>query len=250
MSTYELLLIISAVTAVVVFISLQFVAAPYGRHARKGWGPSIPSKLGWILMEGVAVAAILIFCFRQRPEMTPTLWVLLALWEIHYVNRSFIFPLRMRSTGKTNPVSVVGMAMLFNVWNGYLNGHWLGAHAAQYTADWMLRPQFVIGFIVFASGFAINVWADEKLFRLRGREDTGYKIPNGGLYRFVSCPNYLGELVEWTGWAIMTWSPAGLVFALWTAANLVPRARSHHRWYRDTFPAYPAGRRAIIPFVY
>ncbi len=75
-------------------------------------------------------------------------------------------------------------------------------------------------------------------------------MPRGGLYAFISCPNYFGEIVEWTGWAIATWSVAGASFALWTAANLIPRARAHHRWYREQFADYPAERRAVLPFFY
>jgi hypothetical protein len=56
-------------------------------------------------------------------------------------------------------------------------------------------------------------------------------------------------MIEWTGWAIATLSLPGLVFALWTAANLAPRALKHHAWYRKTFPDYPQSRKAIIPFV-
>ncbi len=247
---YGTFLAASAITAVMVFVSLQFVSAPYGRHARRGWGPAVPSKIGWIVMEGVAALAIVYFFLRQHPTMTPTLWLLIGLWEVHYINRSFIYPLRTRTRGKTNPVAIVLMAMAFNTWNGYLNGHWLGAHAADYTASWIQRPSFIAGLACFAAGFAINVWSDEILLRLRSGTNTGYTVPRGGLFRFVSCPNYFGELVEWTGWALMTWSPAGLVFVLWTAANLVPRARSHHRWYREQFADYPRERRAIIPFVY
>ena len=40
---------------------------------------------------------------------------------------------------------------------------------------------------------------------------------------------------------------AGLAFAAWTMANLVPRARAHHRWYRERFPDYPARRKALVP---
>ena len=65
----------------------------------------------------------------------------------------------------------------------------------------------------------------------------------------MSCPNYLGEIVEWIGWAILTWSLAGASFAVWTAANLAPRALSNHRWYREQFTDYPPARRALIPFV-
>lgn len=250
MNAYETALLISATTAVCVFVSLQFVSAPYGRHARSGWGPTVSSRWGWIAMEAVAAVALLYFMLRQRPAMTPTLWVLLGLWELHYLNRSFIYPLRMRTRGKTNPLMVVLLAVGFNTWNGYLNGHWLGIHAAVYTAAWMVQPNFIAGLVLFVTGFAINIQSDEILLHLRRGTDTGYAIPRGGLFRYISCPNYFGELIEWSGWALMTWSPAGLVFVLWTAANLVPRARSHHLWYREHFAEYPRDRKAIIPFIY
>ncbi len=114
----------------------------------------------------------------------------------------------------------------------------------------MQRPAFLAGLVLFFAGMAINVWSDEILLRLRDGGGNGYKIPQGGFYRWVSCPNYLGELIEWTGWAMMAWSPAALVFIVWTAANLVPRARSNHRWYQEQFSGYPRDRKAIFPFVY
>ena len=63
----------------------------------------------------------------------------------------------------------------------------------------------------------------------------------------LSCPNYLGEIVERAGWALATWAPASLAFFVYTAANLIPRARSHHQWYRKRFPEYPASWKALIP---
>ena len=84
---------------------------------------------------------------------------------------------------------------------------------------------------------------------LRAPGESGYKIPSGGLFRFVSCPNYLGEILEWSGFALATWSVAGLSFAAFTLANLLPRALSNHRWYQKTFPEYPEDRRALVPFL-
>ena len=37
--------------AAIVFPVLLFINAPYGRHLKGGWGPEIPAKLCWILME-------------------------------------------------------------------------------------------------------------------------------------------------------------------------------------------------------
>jgi hypothetical protein len=65
----------------------------------------------------------------------------------------------------------------------------------------------------------------------------------------VSCPNYLGEIIEWSGWALATWSLAGAAFALYTIANLAPRAVAYHRWYRESFNDYPPARRALLPFI-
>jgi hypothetical protein len=59
----------------------------------------------------------------------------------------------------------------------------------------------------------------------------------------------MGEIIEWCGWALATWTFAGAAFAFFTIANLLPRALSHHRWYREKFPDYPRERKAIIPGV-
>ena len=72
-------------------------------------------------------------------------------------------------------------------------------------------------------------------------------IPNAFLYRYVSSPNYLGEIIEWLGWAILTWSVSGVVFLIWVIANLFPRAIAHHNWYKNKFKDYPKNRKAIIP---
>ena len=57
----------------------------------------------------------------------------------------------------------------------------------------------------------------------------------------VACPHYLGECVEWTGFAVATRTRAGWAFAFWTFANLMPRARAAYReWYRGKFKSeYP-----------
>jgi protein-S-isoprenylcysteine O-methyltransferase Ste14 len=102
---------------------------------------------------------------------------------------------------------------------------------------------------LFAAGYALNRRSDRTLRTLRAPGETGYRIPRGGGFRWVSSPNYLGEIVEWLGWALATWSPAGLAFAVYTAANLAPRAVDNHRWYREKFPDYPADRRALVPYV-
>lgn len=232
-----------------VFILLMFVTAPYGRHSSKDWGPVIPNRTGWFIME-FPVLLVFSLCYLLGPsDPHPVTWIFFALFTAHYINRSIVYPWRTHTGGKTMPLVVALMAVFFNLVNGFINGYYFSAFARGYTWEWMLDARFIVGIIFFAGGFLINWWSDQILLDLRKGGKKGYYVPRGGLFRFVSCPNFFGEILEWTGFAIMTWSPAALAFALWTFFNLVPRALDHHRWYRSTFPDYPPERKAVIPFI-
>jgi 3-oxo-5-alpha-steroid 4-dehydrogenase 1 len=235
--------------AVGTFFLLLFVTAPYGRHTRSGWGPSIPARAGWILMEAVAPLAFVYFFLKGNKSPNPVTVLFLGLFVLHYLNRSFIYPFRMKNSDRPMTVSVVLMGMFFNSVNGLINGRYLNLFSSRYTAAWLLDFRFITGAVLFLLGMAVNLHSDGILRSLRSEDDPGYKIPTGGVFQLVSCGNYFGELIEWIGWAFLTWSLAGLTFAVWTTANLVPRALAHHHWYLDTFPDYPEKRKAIIPYI-
>lgn len=236
-----------SLVAVATWILLLRVRAPYGRHVRSGWGPAIPHRAGWIAMEVVSPAALLFAWFSGSGGRDGWTVLFVAIWLLHYANRALIYPFVSRWGGRRMPVVIMGSAIFFNAVNGGLNGWWFGHIAAPYPVDWGTDPRFIVGGILLVAGAAINLWADAVLRRLRAPGESGYRIPRGGLYDRISCPNYLGEILEWVGFAAMTWSPAAATFALWTAANLVPRAISHHRWYQERFPDYPRERKAILP---
>lgn len=233
-----------------IFIVLFFIPAPYGRYARSGWGPRLNGKWGWLLMESPAVLLFLLFFYiGDRKDMVPVL--LLFVWQSHYLHRAFIYPFTLRSR-KSVPVAVMFLALLFNMMNSYLQARWIYTLAPEtsYAKEWLTDARFLAGICFFYFGFIIAKRADRILRKLRGPEETGYRIPDQGFFRFVSCPNYLGEIIQWAGWAVAVWSWPGLVFALWTVFNLLPRARSHQLWYKKTFADYPPGRKALIPFVF
>lgn len=244
---FHALIITGFVLAAATFIALFFIVAPYGRHTRGGWGPTLPSRLGWIVMEAPA-PLVFALCFALGwPPASAAAWTFLALWQAHYLHRAFIYPLQRRGGQPRMPLAVVALGMLFNTGNAYVNGRYLFTFSGGYPLEWLTDPRFLGGLALFVGGFVINRWADHTLRSLRRPGENGYRIPYGGLYRYISCPNYLGEVLEWAGWAIATWSLPGLAFAVWTAANLLPRAYAHHRWYRQTFPDYPPERKAVLP---
>jgi protein-S-isoprenylcysteine O-methyltransferase Ste14 len=222
-----------------------YFTAPFGRHADQRFGPMVSNRIGWILMESPALWCFSAALLVGLPKEQRAAWLLWAFWMIHYVNRGLLYPFRIRTRGKQIPWLIVVSAFLFQIVNGLLNGTAL--QASKYTASWITQPNFVIGCFAYFIGWGINCWSDQILISLRSGNQTSYRIPVGGLFRWVSCPNFLGEVIQWIGWAIMCWNLAGLSFAIWTVANLVPRGLAHHRWYRENFADYPAQRKAILP---
>ncbi len=235
--------------AVITFVLLLFVPAPYGRFTRSGWGPRIGSRLGWILMETPALVTFLVLYGVSDRKANIVCVVFVAMFATHYVHRALIYPFRIRSSRQSITVAVVLMGAAFNVGNGYLNGRYLFTLGPAPSVSWLADPRFFIGVTFFILGFSLNQYADRVLMGLRADGNAGYQIPSGGAYELVSCPNYLGEMVEWGGWALACWNPGALAFFVWTVANLAPRAIWTHRWYRETFPDYPAERKAILPYV-
>jgi steroid 5-alpha-reductase/3-oxo-5-alpha-steroid 4-dehydrogenase 1 len=226
-----------------------FVNAPYGRYGRRGWGPTIPNAAAWLVMELPAIFGFAAVYLLGRDRFAAAPLALAALWMFHYLHRTFIFPFRVHTPGKRMPLVVAAMAFVFNCLNAYVVARWI-SHLGDYPAAWLRDPRFVAGALVFFTGFAVNYRADAMLIALRRPGETGYRVPRGWLFERVSCPNYFGEILEWFGYALASWSLAGLAFALFTAANIGPRAFAHHRWYHRTFPGYPPQRKALIPFVW
>lgn len=249
LTVYDSLLVAWFVVALAVFVALFFVAAPYGRHVRRGWGYTIGNKLGWVLMEAPAPVVFAV-CFFLGSRSNAVTLVFLGLWEAHYVHRAFIYPFSLRGAAKRMPLAVMSFGFLFNIMNGYLNGRYIFSFSGNYTVGWLSDPRFIIGTLLFVLGFIINRQADLTLRGLRQPGESGYKISNRNLYRWISCPNYLGEITIWIGWAVATWSLPGLAFAFWTVANLLPRAKANHAWYLRTFPDYPPERKALVPRVW
>ena len=231
------------------FLYLLWRPAPYGRHFKGfGWGPTVSSKVGWIAMESPAVFLFLFVYLQGSMAWNMVPLVFLAIWQVHYINRTLIYPFRIR-TGRRMPLVAAGSGFFFNILNAYVNARFV-SHLGEYDDAWLPEPCFLIGLAVFAVGMLLNVHSDNILLSLRKQGRAGYAIPGRGAFRYVSCPNYLGEILEWTGWAIATWSLGGLAFCVFTVANLVPRAYINHRWYREHFPDYPPDRRALIPGVF
>ena len=253
--TFNVFLIVMSAIAVVVFVSLFFVDAGYGKFYDKKWGPAVNNKLGWVLMESPVFFAMLILWLCSDPDRRGDMVRLafLFLFELHYIQRAFVFPFRMR--GKSvMPLSIILMGVTFNVLNAMMQGGWIFYFSPKdyYGANWLTDPRFIAGFLVFIIGMYINIQSDDIIRNLRKDGDSRHYLPKQGMFRYVTSANYFGEFIEWVGFAILTWSWAGGVFALWTFANLAPRSVRIYDKYKEEFGDELDTKKVkrIIPFIF
>jgi len=268
---YTASIALMVLTIVVGTPSLFFYSAPYGRFHAK-WSVSVPSWIGWIIMEIPSPIVFVAMLYALSHESS---WVdhavsdaATAMWLFHYIYRSVIYPLRFKSPNKPMDLWPVILAIFFNVANATMNVYALAcpAKASVFGVSFLVslfswpfsgifRPwdalqlRLCAGVSLYLLGLAANRHSDAILRALRRPGDATYALPRGGLFEYVSAANYAGELLQWCGYALAVATPAAALFAAATAANLVPRALAYHRDYRARFPSYPPQRKAIIPFL-
>lgn len=223
----------------------------YGRHETGQFRLRIPTRLSWILMESPASLVFAWFVLTGPLPISAPVIVLFIMWQMHYFHRAFIYPFQLQiRPGSSTPARMTLFGAVVCAACGYLNGDFISRYATYLQSnDWFYSPAFIIGSLLFITGYIINKVSDHTLITLRKKNPQAYSIPYGGVYRWVSCPNYLGEIITWLGFACAAWSIAGLTFAVMTASNLIIRALENHQWYIDKFPDYPKDRKAIIPFI-
>jgi 3-oxo-5-alpha-steroid 4-dehydrogenase 1 len=264
-----------------VFLFLRYVFPPnWGKTYRTLLGPTVPPRIAWCLFEipNLFWAALCYCCRTDRRRIgflpTPNM-ILLMLFVGHYINRAIVYPLTLNPHTKRLPLEIVLAAHLYTNINGYIQAQAL-CQFETFPDDTLRHPQFWLGMIIFGIGVAINWQSDDILRNLRKTtpistkqqqqqqqqqiQEAGgatiakkshYVIPNGGFFRYVSAPHYMGEILEWTGFAVAAqFSWASLSFAVFTCANLIPRAVAHHQWYLVNFKDYPRERTAVVPFLW
>ena len=255
MTMFNIVLIAVAVIAVIVFVSLYFVDAGYGKMISPKWGPTIPNKIGWCLMECPVFIVMLVLWATSEVKFSLPYLVFFLLFELHYFHRSFVFPFLLKGKSRM-PIAIMLLSICFNLTNGFIQGWWLfriaPAEGYYCGAAWFKTFPFIAGVILFIAGMYINRQSDWIIRHLRKPGDTKHYLPKGGFYNYVTSANYFGEIVEWLGWAALTWSWAGFIFFIFTSANLVPRANSIYHRYEKEFPdEFPQRKlKRVFPFIY
>ena len=245
-------LVILCFLLVIVNLIVQFCKTiPYGKHDVGAGRCRVNRRVGFALSNGIP--GIVLFTLAYFLAGTrfdgPANIVMFCLFIIHYLNRAIISPIASRHARSTVSFWIPILSTLVNAIFHYVNADYIGS--AYFCNGYYYDPRFILGIIIMVTGFIINRVADGLLICLReGYKDDSYKIPKGPLFYLISQPNYLGEMIEWFGWALLTWSLAGVVWFLFVCSTQIPRARANHMWYKKELDDYPTRRKALIPFIY
>lgn len=251
------------------FFALFFIPAYYGRHNNRKRCLMFSDTLAWMFQESpcIYVTIYFIYVFLQQEKMSCDLFdiykiFLLILFIIHYIHRSFIFPFKLKS--KTNerkmPIEISLMAFAFCIWNSIIQCRSILFFSDLKTINehnfffFLYRNsiRIISGFFLFLLGMWLNITHDYHVLNKKkslSEGSGGYFIPEYFLFQYVSCPNYLGEIIEWVGFALMANTFSAWLFVFFTVSNLLPRAIAHHKWYKNKFVDYPMQRKALFPFL-
>ncbi|MCL2246099.1 MAG: DUF1295 domain-containing protein [Lentimicrobiaceae bacterium] len=261
LSAFYIYLWVMIAIAVATFITLYFVEAGYGMLRTAKWGKTISNRWAWFFMELPIFVAMIVLWLSSPHKWNIVPVVFLLIFQSHYIQRTLIFPFLLKGKGRM-PIGIMCLGISFNILNAMMQGYWI-FHVAyiqdspalfvQAGASWFYSWQFILGICLFIGGYFINLRSDYIIRHLRkDPDDTKHYFPKGFMFKYVTSANYFGELVEWLGFAILTWSIPGLVFFIWTFANLVPRAHAIHKRYRHEFPEEMKNKKLkrVIPFIY
>jgi len=221
------------------------INAGYGRYQFSGVGSigfALDNKLAWVIQECPTVVVPIWYLSSGNLPKNWTGTICLGMFLVHYSQRTLVYPFLIRGNRKTQ-ISMIAFAFLFCFLNGLLQS----IHMLNYQQSSAL---LIPGTLIFAYGFIINLQSEDILRNLREPGKSGYYIPRGGMFEYVSCANYMGECIEWVGYAIASgFALPPLMFAIFTFCFIGRRALSHHEWYKAKFDDYPINRKALIPFL-
>ena len=149
-----------------------------------------------------------------------------------------------------------------------LQGLWVvmtascGLAAITASTDASLGPVGWLGLLLWVTGFAIEVVADNQKRRFRA-EHGSERFIDTGLWRLSRHPNYFGEITVWagvalialpalSGWSLLTLVSPVFVFVLLTRVSGIPmlEKKGAKRWGDD--PAYARYCREtpmLVPFL-
>jgi steroid 5-alpha reductase family enzyme len=222
----------------------------------------LTGSLTYISVVGVAV------CYSRYSTDLDTRSILLAALVIIWALRlgAFLFG-RIQKAGKDDRFDEIKPSFIrfLNVWT--IQGLWITftAAAALVGITTVTRKDIdvfaVIGFLVWAFGFAFEVVADSQKSRFNADPANKGKFIQTGLWSRSRHPNYFGEIVLWVGIAIIVipvlqgWQWVAMISPLFvtlllTRVSGIPllEKKADKKWGgQEDYEAYKKNTPVLIP---
>ena len=135
--------------------------------------------------------------------------ILITFWAIRL--GSFLF-MRIHKDGEDKRFRTIkpSASQFFMTWT--LQGLWVSLcsmcalTAISSETGLMINVLFYIGLILFVAGFLVEIIADKQKSKFRAIPENKDKFITSRLWARSRHPNYLGEIVLWSGIAVMSFS--------------------------------------------
>lgn len=189
---------------------------------------------------------------------------LVIIWAIRLGSFLFSRVLRDGKDGRFDDIKP-NPFRFFNVWN--IQGLWVSVTAAAALAvlssSATLAPTLLtwVGLVLWCVGFGIEVVADRQKSQFKRNPESRGEFITEGLWSRSRHPNYFGEILLWTGVAVISlpvlqgWQYTALispvfVTLLLTRVSGIPmlEKRADERWgHRQDYQDYKAQTPVLIP---
>ena len=135
--------------------------------------------------------------------------ILITLWALRL--GSFLF-MRIHKDGEDKRFRAIkpSASQFFMTWT--LQGLWVSLclmcalTAISSDSGLIVNPVFFAGLVLFIFGFLLEIIADKQKSKFRAIPENKDKFITSGLWARSRHPNYFGEIVLWSGIAVMSFS--------------------------------------------
>ncbi|KAI8373048.1 3-oxo-5-alpha-steroid 4-dehydrogenase-domain-containing protein [Radiomyces spectabilis] len=217
----------------------------YSKFADANKGIQVPSRVGMLVIYGPACilsVSILLYLLSNSHLFTDHLQMMSVLLCIHYLKRVYEVLYVHHYSGS------LCLQHAINISCGYVMFA-VVAHYYTVTDPRASRLETHLGFILFFIGEIVNHYHHRVLTNLRAPHTKQYQIPYGGLFNYIWCPHYVGEILSFIGTSLVSHSVLVLIMQLGSAAYLCIRARNTRQWYHQRWPDAPK-RACLIPGIF
>ena len=113
----------------------------------------------------------------------------------------------------------------------------------------------MVGVFLYLAGSYINSHSEYSRHVWKAKKENKGRLYTEGLFSLAMHINYLGEILLFTGWALLTYSPGMLVIPVVMTANfvffIIPTLdRYLQKKYKDQFKEYAEHTQKLVPFIY